>query len=165
MTSPFVLDPNAGAAAALTGDEVVPIMQGGYPKQTTAQAIANLVSSSFVPAGAYGPTITPNGGTTAAAPTDWVWTRSGTGVAGDVVRVSGKLAAERGVIGQGVITFDLPFEADPITSSVVASAVVLADGSVIGVLAGLDDANTGSLTIEDLDTNTLIQIDLSFQVA
>lgn len=58
--------PNAGA---LTGQEIVPVDQGGTTVQTTAQAIADLGSGSTsgLPAGGnVGDVLTKTGATTAA---------------------------------------------------------------------------------------------------
>jgi len=137
---------------------------------TKAQVSAWLGGGTGYPArGTYAPTVTPNSGTTASASTQWVWTRIGNGAgvpaAGDVVSVRGKFAASRGVLGQGVVTFTLPFVASPTTSSGLVSAYVLADGTTLSALAGLDDANTGSVTITDLEANTLVQLEITFQTA
>jgi len=118
--------------------------------------------------GSYTPTLTPNSGTTATAPAAWVWSRNGNGAtaaAGDVVRVAGKMAASRDTAGQGVVTFTLPHVASPTTSSGRVDVYVLADGTALSALAGLDDANTGSVTIEGLETNALVQIEITYQTA
>lgn len=159
MTSPFVLDPNAGAAAALTGDEVVPIMQGGYPKQTTTQEIADLggSGSGYCEAAEYSPTITDGQGTTIlVAPL--AYTRWGNGPGpqqGDHVRVFGFLSAstvdpDTVAFGSFDPPFVMAFAAAHATVSnyeqSITSAVVTADISGGGVITyaigGLSTANS-----------------------
>jgi len=122
----------------------------------------------YMASGTYTPTLTPNSGTTATATAAWLWTRvsnGATAAAGDVVRVAGKLAASRASAAQGVIAFTLPFVASPTTSSGRTDVYVLADGAALSALAGLDDTNTGSVTVENLETNALVQVEITYQTA
>jgi hypothetical protein len=158
------------AASALTGAEVVVVKQGANSRRTTTAGIAALAAGSgYTIRGSHTPTITPNSGTTATAPTDWMWSRIGNGAgapaAGDEVTLRGKFSASRGISGQGVIAFTLPFVASLTTSVGITSVYVLADGTALSALAGLDDANTGSVTITDIEANTLVQFEITYQTA
>jgi hypothetical protein len=156
------------ATLPLAGTELAFVMQGGQPKRTPVSNIGSALAF-YARRGTYAPTVTPNSGTTASAPTAWPWTRIGNGAgapaAGDVVCVRGKFPASRGVAGQGVVSFTLPFVADPTTSVGLVNAYVLSTGATLSALAGLDDANAGSITITDLEANALVQFEITYQTA
>ena len=125
-------------------------------------------TEDYMASGTYTPTLTPNGGTTAISPTAWLWTRAGNGAspaAGDIVKLSGKAIVSRGAVGQGVVAFSLPFVATWETNVGIVGVFVFADGLAPDAVAMLDDANTGSVTITDLETNALVQIEVTYQTA
>ncbi len=146
MTSPFVLDPNAGAAAALTGDEAVAVMQGGYPKQTTAQEIADLAggAAGYSAKGTYSPTITNGDGTTTLG-SPLVWARWGNGPgpqAGDCVRVFGFLSAST-------------VDPDTLAFGSFPPPFVMADAAAHATASNYNQSVTSAIATADVDTGLI----------
>lgn len=127
------------AAPSLAGNEIVPIMKGGYPAETTVGDIAAVaVAGSPAPGGEWTGALTGGTGTTPTATSAMSFTRTGgqTVAGGEIVTVISKVELSVTDSNAPDVRFgDLPVDPDP-DGDVVAQLRVKVLG---GTFAGTDD--------------------------